>query len=134
MNYWLIKSEPFVYSYDQLVNDGKTDWTGVRNYQARNNLKAMEKGDICFYYHSNEGMEIVGSAKVNKTFFQDPTTEDKNWVAVEVVPHKKFKKPVKLQDVKEDKRLANMVLVKNSRLSVQPVTAAEAKIIEELSK
>jgi predicted RNA-binding protein with PUA-like domain len=134
MNYWLIKSEPFVYSFDQLIADGKTDWTGVRNYQARNNLKAMAKGDICFYYHSNEGMEIVGSAKVSKTFFQDPTTDDKNWVAVEVVPHKKFKKTIPLQTFKEDKRFAEMVLVKNSRLSVQPVTAEEAKLIEALSK
>ncbi len=133
MNFWLIKSEPFKYSWDQFEKDKKTFWDGVRNYQARNNLKAMQKGDLAFWYHSNEGMEIVGIAKVVKTFYQDPTTEDEAWVAVDFAPYKKLKKPVTLITVKGDKRLANMALIKNSRLSVQPVTEDECTIIMELS-
>lgn len=133
MNYWLVKSEPFKYSWEQFEKDKKTFWDGVRNYQARNNLKAMQKGDLALWYHSNEGMEVVGIAKVTKTFYQDPTTEETAWVAVDFTPYKKLRKPVTLITVKGDKRLANMALIKNSRLSVQPVTEEEWKIIIELS-
>lgn len=129
MNYWLIKSEPFKYSWDQFEKEGKTFWDGVRNYQARNNLKAMKKGDLAFWYHSNEGMEIVGIAKVAKGFYQDPTTEDPAWVVVDFKPHKKLKNPVSLATVKADKRLTDMSLVRMGRLSVQPVTEAEWEII-----
>jgi predicted RNA-binding protein with PUA-like domain len=132
MHYWLIKSEPTTYSWSQFELDKTATWDGVRNYQARNNLKEMKKDDLCFFYHSNEGLCIVGVAKVVKEHFQDPTSDDKNWVAVEVVPLKKLKVPVKLQDIREDKRLVNMVLIKNSRLSVQPVSAKEAALIADL--
>jgi predicted RNA-binding protein with PUA-like domain len=134
MQYWLIKSEPFKYSWDQFEKDKKTFWDGVRNYQARNNLKAMQKGDLAFWYHSNEGMEIVGIAKVVKPFYQDPTTEETAWVAVDFAPLKKLKKPVSLVTVKSDQRLTNMALIKNSRLSVQPVTEDEWRIILQLSE
>ena len=132
MNYWLIKSEPSTYSWEQLEKDGKTDWTGVRNYAARNNLKAMKKGDWCFFYHSNEGLEIVGIAKVVKEFYQDPTTEEAAWVCVDVAPFKKLKKFVTLSQVKEDSRLKNMDLLRLGRLSVQSVKPDEAKIIGEM--
>lgn len=134
MNFWLIKSEPFKYSWDQFEKEGKTFWDGVRNYQARNNLKAMKKGDLAFWYHSNEGMEIVGIAKVVKEFYQDPTTEDPAWVVVNFKPHKKLKKPVSLATVKSDQRLANMSLVRMGRLSVQPVTAEEWNIVMALAE
>ncbi|HMR92506.1 MAG TPA: EVE domain-containing protein [Chitinophagaceae bacterium] len=125
MSYWLIKSEPFKYSWDQLVKDKKTFWDGVRNYAARNNLRAMKKGDLAFFYHSNEGTEIVGIAKVVKEAYQDPTTTEDAWVAVDFAPHKKLKKPVTLAQVKAEKKLANMALVRLGRLSVQPVTEEE---------
>jgi predicted RNA-binding protein with PUA-like domain len=133
MAYWLIKSEPAKYGWDQFVKDKKTFWDGVRNYAARNNLRAMKKGDQLFYYHSNEGMEIVGIAEVIKEAYQDPTTEDTNWVVVDVKPVKKLKKPVSLAQIKEDERLANMALVKLSRLSVQPVTTEEWMTVLELA-
>lgn len=133
MNYWLIKSEPFKYSWDQFVNDKETFWDGVRNYQARNNLRAMKKGDLAFWYHSNEGMEIVGIAKVTKESYQDPTTDDTAWLVVNFKPVKKLKKPVSLATVKADIRLEKMALVKAQRLSVQPVTPEEWEIIMELS-
>ncbi|HJV20749.1 MAG TPA: EVE domain-containing protein [Sediminibacterium sp.] len=134
MQYWLIKSEPFKYSWEQFEKDKQTFWDGVRNYQARNNLKAMKKGDLAFWYHSNEGMEIVGIAKVAKEFYQDPTTDDPAWVVVDFKPHKKLKKPVSLATVKADKRLANMALVRLGRLSVQPVTPEEWDIVMELAE
>ena len=133
MAYWLIKSEPAKYSWDQFVKDKKTFWDGVRNYAARNNLRAMKKGDQLFYYHSNEGMEIVGIAEVVKEAYQDPTSDDANWVVVDVKPVKKLKNPVPLTQIKEDKRLANMALVKLSRLSVQPVTTDEWMTVLELA-
>lgn len=133
MNYWLIKSEPFKYSWDTFVKDGVTFWDGVRNYAARNNLKAMKKGDQVFWYHSNEGLEIVGIAKVFKEFYQDPTTEDEAWVVVDVKPFKKLKKPVSLANIKNDKRLQNMALVRLGRLSVQPVTPEEWEVVMEMS-
>lgn len=132
MAYWLVKSEPFKYSWDKFNEDKQTMWDGVRNYAARNNLKAMKKGDEVLWYHSNEGLEIVGIAKVAKEFYQDPTTDDANWVVVDLKPFKKIKKPVTLETVKADKRLANMALVRLGRLSVQPVTDEEYKIIMEL--
>jgi len=131
--YWLVKSEPSVYGWEQLVKDKKTSWDGVRNYAARNHLKAMKKGDEVLFYHSNEGMEIVGIAKVDKEFYQDPTTDDANWVVVDLKPHKKLKNPVTLSQIKTDKRLQEMALVRLGRLSVQPVTEKEWKIIMELA-
>ncbi|MBL7745873.1 MAG: EVE domain-containing protein [Chitinophagaceae bacterium] len=133
MAYWLIKSEPFKYSWDQLEKDKQTFWDGVRNYAARINLRAMKKGDLAFFYHSNEGTEIVGIAKVSKEAYQDPTTEDTAWVAVDFKPHKKLKKPVTLAQIKADKRLSNMALVRLGRLSVQPVTDEEWKIVMEMA-
>jgi predicted RNA-binding protein with PUA-like domain len=134
MAYWLIKSEPFKYSWDQFVKDGKTHWDGVRNYAARNNLKAMKKGDEAFFYHSNEGLEIVGIAKVAKEFYQDPTSEDPNWVVVDFKPYKALKNPVSLATIKADKRLADMQLVRLGRLSVSAVTQGEWNIILEYSR
>jgi predicted RNA-binding protein with PUA-like domain len=125
MAYWLIKSEPFKYSWDQFVNDGVTFWDGVRNYGARNNLRSMKKGDLAFFYHSNEGLEIVGIAKVVKESYQDPTTDDPAWLVVDFKPHKKLKKPVSLAQVKAIPSLANMALIRLGRLSVQPVTEKE---------
>lgn len=133
MAYWLVKSEPFKYSWDQFVTDKQTSWDGVRNYAARNNLKAMKKGDAVLFYHSNEGVEIVGIAKVAKTFYQDTTTEEEAWVVVDLKPYKKLKKPVTLVQVKADKRLENMALVRLGRLSVQPVTDEEWNIVMELA-
>lgn len=130
---WLVKSEPSAYSWEQLEKDKQTDWTGVRNYAARNHLKAMKKGDEVFYYHSNEGLAIVGIAKVSKEFFRDPTTEEEAWVAVELKPLKKLKTPVTLDVIKKDKRLKDMALVRIGRLSVQPVTDAERKVVMELA-
>jgi predicted RNA-binding protein with PUA-like domain len=125
MNYWLIKSEPSAYSWEQLQKDKKTAWTGVRNYAARNNLKAMKKGDLCFFYHSNEGLHIVGIAKVAKEFYQDPTTEESAWVCVDVEPYKTLKKPVELSELKKDKLLKEMQFVKIGRLSVSVVKKEE---------
>lgn len=122
MAYWLLKSEPFKYSWDQLVKDKQTHWDGVRNYAARNNLKAMKKGDLAFFYHSNEGVEIVGIIKIVKEYYQDPTTLETAWVVVDVSPVKKLKKSVPLTAIKAEKKLQNMALLKQSRLSVQPVT------------
>ena len=133
MNYWLVKSEPSTYGWEQLVKDKKTTWDGVRNYAARINLRAMKKGDEVLFYHSNEGMEIVGIAKVDKEAYQDPTTEDTNWVAVDLKPYKKLKNPVSLAKIKADKRLNDMALVRLGRLSVQPVTEKEWEIIMELA-
>ncbi|MDP2386648.1 MAG: EVE domain-containing protein [Bacteroidota bacterium] len=125
MNYWLIKSEPDAYSWEQLLKDKKTDWTGVRNYAARNNLRSMKKGDLALFYHSNIGLCIVGVAKVVKEHYQDPTTEETAWLSVDFSPFKTLKKPVYLADVKKDPLLQNMQLVKLSRLSVGVVTKDE---------
>ncbi len=132
MAYWLVKSEPSVYSWDQLVKDKQTVWDGVRNYAARLHLRAMKKGDQVLFYHSNEGTAIVGIAKVAKEAYQDPGTTD-DWSAVDIKAYKKLKQPVTLAQVKSDKRLANMALVRLGRLSVQPVTDAEWDIIMELA-
>ena len=133
MAYWLVKSEPFKYSCDQFIKDKKTFWDGVRNYGARNNLKAMKKGDEVFFYHSNEGVEIIGIAKVVKEYYQDPTTDEEAWVVVDLKPLKKLKNPVTLAQIKSDKRLANMDLVRLGRLSVQTVKEDEWKTVLELA-
>lgn len=133
MAYWLVKSEPFKYSWDQFVADKRTFWDGVRNYAARNNLKSMKKGDEVFFYHSNEGVEIVGIAKVVKEFYQDPTTSEEAWVAVDLAPVRKLKKSVSLATVKADNRLTAMALIRLGRLSVQPVTDEEWEVILELA-
>jgi predicted RNA-binding protein with PUA-like domain len=133
MSYWLVKSEPSTYSWEQLQKDKQTTWDGIRNYAARNHLKAMKRGDEVFFYHSNEGTGIIGIAKVSKEFFQDPTTNDPAWVAVELKYYKKLKNPVSLDTIKKDKRLAEMALVRIGRLSVQPVSDKEWKIILEMA-
>lgn len=133
MAYWLVKSEPSVYSWEQFEKDKQTMWDGVRNYAARNHLKAMKKGDEVLYYHSNEGLAIVGIAKVAKEHYLDPTTDNEAWVAVDLKPFKKLKNPVSLSTIKKDKRLSQMALVRISQLSVQPVTDEEYQAIIELS-
>lgn len=132
MNYWLVKSEPSVYAWDTFVKDKKTTWDGVRNFQARNNLKAMKKGDLAFFYHSNEGKEIVGIAKIAKEAYPDP--KDKDWHVVDLEVSKKLKNPVTLAQVKATKKLADMALVRVSRLSVQPVKVEEFDLILALSE
>jgi predicted RNA-binding protein with PUA-like domain len=134
MNYWLVKSEPFKYSWEQFCKDKKTFWDGVRNYQARNNLRAMAKGDEVLFYHSNEGLAIVGIAIVAKTAYQDPTTDDANWVAVDLKPLKALKNSVSLATMKQTPGLENLALIKQGRLSVCPVTTLEYKIILDLAK
>lgn len=132
MAYWLVKSEPFKYSWDQFVADKQTFWDGVRNYGARNNLKGMKKGDLVLFYHSNEGVEIVGIAKVIKEHYQDPTTEEA-WVVVDLKPVKKLKNAVPLAAIKSNQALANMDLVRLGRLSVQTVKEEEWLIIMEMA-
>ena len=134
MKYWLVKSEPAKYSWEQFEKDGHTFWDGVRNYAARNHLKSMKKGDPVLFYHSNEGLEIVGIAKVEKEAYQDPTTNDPAWVVVDLKPYKRVNKRVSLEQIKSDKRLANMALVRLGRLSVQPVTEKEWSVIMELGE
>lgn len=134
MAYWLIKSEPSIYSWDQFVKDGETYWDGVRNYAARLHLRAMKKGDEVLFYHSNEGLEIVGIAKVSKEAYQDSTTKDEAWVAVDFKPVKKLKRPVTMQEIKQDKRLKDMALLRISRLSVQPVKPEEWEVVMELAQ
>ncbi|MEJ0105052.1 MAG: EVE domain-containing protein [Bacteroidota bacterium] len=132
MAYWLIKSEPSTYSWEKFEKDGQTFWDGVRNYAARIHLRGMKKGDQVFFYHSNEGTEIVGIAKVIKEAYQDPTTTDE-WVAVDFKPFKKLKKPVSLAQIKAEKQLADMALVRLGRLSVQPVTEKEWEIVMKMA-
>ena len=127
--YWLVKSEPVKYSWEDFVRDGSTYWDGVRNYQARNNLKAMRKGDLVLYYHSNEGKAVVGIAKVVKEFYPDPTTDDERWVVVDLKPVRALKNPVTLVDIKTDDRLREMALIRQSRLSVMPVNEGEFDVI-----
>jgi len=133
MAYWLVKSEPSTYSYEQLEKDKETRWDGVRSYAARNHLRSMKKGEEVLFYHSNEGLGIVGIAKVSKEHYHDPTTEEEAWVAVDLKPYKKLKKPVSLDAIKKDKRLKDMALVRIGRLSVQPVTEKEWAAIMELA-
>jgi len=119
--HWLVKSEPFKYSWDQFVRDGSTYWDGVRNALARNNLRAMQKGDLVFYYHSNEGKEVVGVARVTREHYPDPTSDDERWVVVDLKPVKALKQPVGLAEIKADAALAEIPLVRQSRLSVMPL-------------
>jgi hypothetical protein len=133
MNYWLIKSEPFKYSWDQFEKDKSTFWDGVRNYQARNNLRNMNVGDLCLYYHSNEGKEVVGIAQVTKEAYQDPTTSDLKWVVVDVMPYKKLLNTVSLETLKSDERLSDLGLLRQPRLSVIALTENQFNIILELA-
>lgn len=131
MNHWLVKSEPFKYSWEKFNEDGRTFWDGVRNYQARNNLKAMKEGDLVLFYHSNEGKNVVGIAKVVKEFYQDPTTDDANWVVVDLAPVETLKNPVSLEQIKAEPSLADISLIRQGRLSVMPLKASEFdKILE----
>lgn len=132
MNYWLVKSEPSVYSWDQFKKDKKTFWNGVRNYAARNNMREMKKNDRVLFYHSNEGMEIIGIAEVVREHYQDPTIENKNWVVVDLKPLKKLNRPVTLIQIKKEPQLSKMELVRLSRLSVQKVTFEEWGLIMKL--
>ncbi len=134
MNYWLIKSEPNTYSWDDLVKLGRDHWDGVRNFKARNNIKQMKVGDLCLFYHSVNEKSIVGIAEVVKEYYQDPTTDDHRWYVMDVIPKKKLKRPVSLSEVKADERLTDMQLVKYSRLSVQAVKKEEFDIVLELSE
>ncbi len=133
MAYWLVKSEPYKYSWDQFVKDKQTYWDGVRNYAARNNLRAMKKGDEVLFYHSNEGVEIVGIAKVIGESYPDPTTDQEAWVVVDLKPVRKLKNPVPLEKIKKDPRLAGMDLVRLGRLSVQSVKPEEWEVVMELA-
>jgi predicted RNA-binding protein with PUA-like domain len=133
-SYWLVKSEPFKYSWHQFLEDGETYWDGVRNYAARNNLKAMQKGDLVLFYHSNEGLEIVGVASVKRTAYQDPTTDDDAWVAVDLIPKHTFSKPVTLKMIKADPLLKNMEMIRLNRLSVSKVTEEEFEYILHLGQ
>ena len=133
MAYWLVKSEPSAYSWDQFQKEGQTRWDGIRNYAARLHLRAMKKNDQVLYYHSNTGLEIVGIARVSKEAYPDPTSDEEGWVAVDLKAVRKLKKPLSMKQIKEDKRLKNMALLRISRLSVQPVTDEEWAVIMELA-
>jgi len=133
-SYWLVKSEPFKYPFERLVTERKTTWDGVRNFEARNHLRAMKTGDQLLFYHSNEGKEIVGIAKVVRAAYADPTADDGDWSVVDVAPVKALAAPVSLATIREDKKLAEMQILKRSRLSVVPVTPAEFKRFLELGK
>ena len=133
-SYWLVKSEPFKYAWDELVEDGSTYWDGVRNYEARNHLASMKKGDLALYYHSNEGKEVVGVARITRTAYQDPTTKDERWVVVDLEPVVPLKRPVTLAEIKADASLAEIQLVRRGRLSVVPVTKPEFQRILKLGK
>lgn len=132
MNYWLLKTEPDTFSWDHLIRDKKAGWDGVRNFQARTHLKNMKKGDEALFYHTGAEKAVIGIARITKEHYPDPT--DNEWVAVEIAPVKKLKKPVTLAQIKADKRFSNMVLVKASRLSVQPVKPEEFEMIEALGE
>lgn len=132
MAYWLVKSEPYVFGFQHLVADGKARWDGVRNYAARNHLRAMAEGDLVLFYHSNEGLAVVGICKVTKTAYPDPTAESGDWSAVDMVPVKAFNKPVPLASIKNTPELSEMGLVRIGRLSVMPVTDAEFRKILEM--
>ncbi len=132
MNYWLVKTEPETYSWDDLIQDKKTTWDGVRNFQARNNLKAMKKGDLAFVYHSGAEKSIVGLAEITKEFFPDP--KDNEWAAIEIGYKKKLKKPVSLSSIKSEKKLNNMYLVRAARLSVQSVKPEEFDLVMQMSE
>ena len=129
MNHWLVKSEPVKYAWDKFLKEGRTFWDGVRNYQARNNLRAMKKDDTVLFYHSNEGLAVLGVARVVKESYQDPTTEDPQWVAVDLAPVETFKTSVTLGEMKQDERLQNIGLIRQAQLSVMPLTKEEFEVI-----
>ena len=133
MNYWLVKSEPFKYSWTQFLKDGRTFWDGVRNYQARNNLQAMKTGDQVLFYHSNEGLEVVGIAEVVREAYPDPTADAPAWVCVDLKPLHTLNKPVSLQQMKQDPQLSELSLIRQSRLSVCPLRMEEFSRIMELA-
>lgn len=133
MNHFLVKSEPHAYSWEQFLKDKRTFWDGVRNYQARNNMKDMKVGDLVLFYHSNVGKEVVGVAKVVKAFYQDPTVDDDRWVAVDIEPVETLQRPVTLAEIKADEYLQNISLVRQGRLSVMPLKAEEFDRILALS-
>lgn len=132
--YWMVKQEPTAYSWDQFAADGKTVWTGVRNFQARNNLKSMRSGDEVLYYHSVVGKEVVGIAKVTREAYPDPTADEDAWVCVDLAPSKKLAKPVPLDLIKSTPSLANISLLRQSRLSVMPLSAEEVRTIVDLGR
>ncbi|ASU33603.1 EVE domain-containing protein [Mucilaginibacter xinganensis] len=132
MQHWLVKSEPFKYSWEKFNKEGRTFWDGVRNYQARNNLREMKEGDLVLFYHSNEGKEVVGIAKVVKEAYQDPTTSDPNWVVVDLSPVETLKTPVTLEAIKADEQLKDVGLVRQGRLSVMGLKREEFDRILEL--
>ena len=134
MNYWLVKQEPTAYSWDDFVKDGKTAWTGVRNFQARNNLRSMKAGDRVLFYHSVTDKAIIGEAEVVREAFTDPTATEGNWIAVELKPIKTLRRRVSLEEIRADKKFSQLALVRSPRLSVMPVTADEYRAILALSK
>ena len=134
MNYWLAKSEPESYSWTTFLKDGKAAWTGVRNFQARNNLRAMKKGDTVFFYHSVTDKQVVGIARVAKEAYADPTAEEGDWSCVDLTPLKTLTRAVSLETIKKDKVLREMPLVKQSRLSVTPLSEAQTKRLLELAE
>jgi predicted RNA-binding protein with PUA-like domain len=134
MHYWLAKSEPEAYSWSDLVKDGRTAWTGVRNFQARNNLRAMARGDLVFFYHSVSDKQVVGYARVDKQAYADPTATEGDWAAVDLVPVRPLVRPVTLEQIKADKALRDMLLLRNSRLSVMPLTRAQFERILKLGE
>jgi predicted RNA-binding protein with PUA-like domain len=134
VNYWLVKQEPTAYSWDDFVKDGKTAWTGVRNFQARNNLRSMKAGDRVLFYHSVTDKAVIGEAEVVREAFTDPTATEGNWIAVELKPIKTLRRRVSLEEIKADKKLSQLALVRSPRLSVMPVTADEYRAILALSK
>jgi predicted RNA-binding protein with PUA-like domain len=134
MNYWLVKQEPSAYSWDDFVKDGGTAWTGVRNFQARNNLRSMKAGDRVLFYHSVTDKAVVGEAEVVRESYTDPTADEGDWLAVDLKPLKPLRRRVSLDEIKADKRLAGLALVRSPRLSVMPVTTQEYRAIETLAK
>ena len=133
-SYWLVKQEPEAYSWDDFVKEGETYWDGVRNYQARNNLRAMKKGDLVFFYHSVSDKEIVGVAEVTQEHYPDPTAKEGDWSVVDLAAVKPMKKPVSLAQIKAEKSLEDIALIKQSRLSVMPITEAEFRRILKLGE
>ncbi len=134
MNHWLVKSEPFKYSWEEFLRDGWTYWDGVRNYQARNNLKGMKEGDLVLFYHSNKGLEVVGISEVIREYYQDPTTEDERWVVVDLKPVETLENPVSLKRIKGDERLKDIALVRQSRLSVMRIEKKHFDTIVDLGR
>jgi predicted RNA-binding protein with PUA-like domain len=132
--FWLVKQEPSAYSWADLVKDGKTQWTGVRNYTARNNLREMQKGDAVLFYHSVVGKEIMGIARVVREAYPDPTAKEGDWSAVDLVPEKALSRPVSLEEIKRNPKLKEMALLRLSRLSVQPVTSAQFEEIVRMAR